>query len=117
MPCSACFVLGVRADPRRLIMSRSNSMPALVFMLISLAGCGAAAPVASIAEKSTGSLPHRESRAATERDRPASPSGAPAQYAPLPPSVSASGEYRSGTLTAGRLDDHAKFDDCTAYLS
>jgi hypothetical protein len=35
----------------------------------------------------------------------------------LPPSVSQSGQFRSGTLTAGSLDDHAKFDEFSAYLS
>jgi hypothetical protein len=60
-----------------------------------------------------------ESRAATEPDHAASPSRAPAPalYAPLPPSVSAGGQFRSGTLTAGSLDDHAKFDEYSAYLS
>jgi len=41
----------------------------------------------------------------------------PAQHTPLPATVSASGQFRSGTLTAGSLDDQAKFEEFSAYLS
>jgi hypothetical protein len=41
----------------------------------------------------------------------------PARHAPLPASVSANGQFRSGTLTAGSLDDRAKFAEFSTYLS
>jgi hypothetical protein len=60
-----------------------------------------------------------ESQAAIDSFRPAaSPrERAPAQHVPLPPTVAAGGQFRSGTLTAGSLDDQAKFAEFSTYLS
>ncbi|MBI5758311.1 MAG: VWA domain-containing protein [Planctomycetales bacterium] len=78
-----------------------------------------AARKSSPTEVACSSPPPLKPRAATEIARPASPprEPIPAQHTPLPPSFSASGQFRSGTLTAGSLDDHAKYDEFSAYLS
>ena len=68
----------------------------LAAALLTLAGCGEAGPV---------------------RPEAGSQEPVPARHSPLPPSVSANGVFRSGTLTAGSLDDHAAFDDFSAYLT
>lgn len=70
-------------------------------------------------EVACASPPPLKQRAETELACPATPprEPAPAQHTPLAPSVSTSGQFRSGTLTAGSLDDHAKFDEFSTYLS
>src|SRR6516162_5141897 len=97
-------------------MSGSRSMAVLVVASLLLAGCGRSDGWRN-AEAPSGSLASKE-RTTFESARPASAPDAPipVEHAPLPPSVSGNGQFRSGTLTAGSLDDQAKFDEYSAYL-
>ena len=105
-------------------MARTLALLALVAVSLSIAGCGGVGPASSTPANNRGiaGVPgdaKSESLVAADSFRPAaSPrEAAPAQRAPLPPTVSATGQFRSGTLTAGSLDDQTKFAEFSAYLS
>src|SRR5689334_7690021 len=97
-------------------MPRSILTSGLCLVTISLAGCGDGASFSSTAGAPATSVVSRKSPAGAEADSaPPLRTPAPAQGTP-PPSGSTSGQYRSGTLTAGSLDDHAGFEEFSAYL-
>jgi hypothetical protein len=77
--------------------------------LLSLTGCGSSEPVPATSAKRSNFSP----------DVHAQTSKAETFLEPKPPlaPASATGQFRSGTLSAGSLDDHAKFDEFSAYLS
>ncbi len=92
---------------------------ALAFIL---AGCGRA----DYSSAKTASAPAAGFSESREATRDAAESARPpaleakserAEHVPLPPSVSANGQFRSGTLTAGSLDDQAKFAEFSTYLA
>lgn len=98
-------------------MPRVQSMVYLALLAFWIAGCGGTAesppaPGTSSATSAAGGLaeePHPvESSRSAQRSR---------QYHSEPCAVSSATRFRAGTLTAGSLDDHLKFDEYSAYLS
>lgn len=99
-------------------MSGSRPLTAFALASLVLAGCSGAEQGSWKAEAPASSSPRAEGRRAPEPDaRGPSDAAIPAQHTQHSRPVAADARIQPGTLTAGSLDDHARFDEFSAYLA